>query len=624
MFEQQVCDNPEAIAVVCHDQSLSYLELNLQANRLAHYLIAVGVKPDDRVAICVERSLAMVIGLLAILKAGAAYVPLDPAYPAQRLRLILNDAAPPVLLCDAVGRAALDHAAPAHLKVIDLDSVGLVGGLPQLWAQQLAINPDPARLGLTSHHLAYVIYTSGSTGTPKGVMVEHQQVTRLFHSTQADYGFNRHDTWCLFHSFAFDFSVWELWGALGYGGRLLVVPQAVARSSRDFYQLLCQQRVTVLNQTPSAFKALIEAHGQEKDRLEHELRYVIFGGEALEPSILKPWYDNQGESGPQLVNMYGITETTVHVTYRALQPRDSSYRGSPIGRRLEDLQIYLLDSYGQPVPLGTVGEMYVGGAGVARGYLNRPELTAERFVVDVFSSVPEARLYKTGDLARYLWDGQLEFLGRNDHQVKIRGFRIELGEIEARLADYPGVSQAVVVADEEESREKRLLAYVVVAPEAETAALDLAGELRAHLSACLPEYMVPVAFVRLPALPLTPNGKLDREALPLPDGEAYARRQYEPPQGEVEQTLATLWQELLGVESVGRHDNFFELGGHSLLAVRLLSHVRSAFNVRIELSTLFNYPQLALFARKVLIASIEQEFDSIEFQNLVAAEDRKS
>ncbi|KAG0161936.1 hypothetical protein DFQ30_004808, partial [Apophysomyces sp. BC1015] len=348
------------------------------------------------------RSPAMVVGLLAILKAGGAYVPLDPAYTGERLAHILQDAAPNIVLADVSGRAALGDTALVSRAVLD----------PNTLPEQADTNPSvPA---LTARHLAYVIYTSGSTGTPKGVMVEHVQVVRLFDATHSWYRFDQQDTWCLFHSFAFDFSVWELWGALRYGGKLILVPHHIVRSPQDFHRLVCEQGVTVLNQTPSAFKTFIASQAQSA--LRDRLRYVIFGGEALEPSILQAWYARHAEQDPQLVNMYGITETTVHVTYRPLRPQDSTEVGSPIGVRIPDLKVYLLDAYGQLVPLGAVGELYIGGAGVARGYLNRPELTAERFVRDPFSDEVDARMYQTGDLARYRPDGNLEFVGRNDHQ----------------------------------------------------------------------------------------------------------------------------------------------------------------------------------------------------------------
>ncbi|WEN15095.1 non-ribosomal peptide synthase/polyketide synthase [Rhodanobacter sp. AS-Z3] len=576
-FEAQARDRAEAIALVCGDRQISYGALNRDANRLAHHLIALGVRPDSRVALCVERGIAMVVGLLAILKAGGGYVPLDPAYSSDRLTLILDDAAPVLLLTDAHGRAALGDAQLPEC-VLDLQADC------DRWDSLPDSNPHVA--DLTAAHLAYVIYTSGSTGKPKGVMVEHAQVARLFESTRDWYGFDEHDVWCLFHSFAFDFSVWELWGALRYGGRLVVVTHDVVRSMPEFHRLVCDQGVTVLNQTPSAFKAFIEAQGQ--DPRSDRLRYVIFGGEALEPAMLAPWYARRGDVSPRLINMYGITETTVHVTYRPMSHADLTRSGSPIGERLPDLRLYLLDAHRQPVPLGAVGELYVGGAGVARGYLNRPELTAERFLPDPFDPRPQARLYRTGDLGRYLPDGQLLYLGRNDHQVKVRGFRIELGEIEARLAEHPSVREVAVLARQDGGTDKRLVAYVVAHTEAPA---DLAAVLRAHLSTRLPDYMLPAAYVALDTFPLTPNGKLDRKALPAPDGDAFARHGYEAPRGDIEITLANLWQDLLGIERVGRHDHFFELGGHSLLAVQLMERLR-----RLGLGTSIR----ALFATPVL------------------------
>ncbi|WP_237577391.1 non-ribosomal peptide synthetase, partial [Mycetohabitans sp. B5] len=589
LFEAQVERSPDATALVYEEQALSYAQLNARANRLAHRLIELGVKPDARVVLCVERSPAMVAGLLAILKAGGAYVPLDPAYSSERLAHILADTAPTIVLADAVGRAALGGAVLTSCTVLDPNR------LPE------AADTNPSVSGLTAHDLAYVIYTSGSTGMPKGVMVEHAQVVRLFDATHSWYGFNEHDTWCLFHSFAFDFSVWELWGALRYGGKLVIVPHHIARSAQAFHQLVCEQGITVLNQTPSAFKAFIASQAQSA--LSDQLRYVIFGGEALEPALLQAWYATRDERRPQLVNMYGITETTVHVTYRPLRQQDSKQAGNPIGVRIPDLKIYLLDAHGQPVPLGAVGELYIGGGGVARGYLNRPELTAERFVRDPFSDAPDARMYKTGDLARYLSDGNLAYVGRNDDQIKIRGFRIEPGEIEACLAAHTQVRDAVVLV-RGEGMDKRLVAYVVAEPDD-----ALASTLRMHVAARLPEYMVPAAFVRLDALPLTPNGKLDRRALPEPDADALAHQAYEAPQGELETTLATICTELLGVERVGRHDSFFALGGHSLLAVRLMNRV-GALGADVPLAALFASPTLAAFAA-VVSAQLNQQTSAL-------------
>ncbi len=580
LFEKQVERTPEATALVYEDQVLSYAELNARANRLAHRLIELGVGPDQCVAICVARSPALVVGLLAILKAGGAYVPLDPAYSSERLTHILTDVAPTILLADGAGRTALDEAALSSITVLD----------PNELPESAITNPHVP--GLNSSHLAYVIYTSGSTGVPKGVMVEHSEVTRLFEATASWYHFDQHDTWCLFHSFAFDVSVWELWGALRYGGKLVIVPHQIARSPQELYRLLCEQGVTVLNQTPSAFKPLIACQAQSA--LKDRLRYVILAGETLEPASLQPWYATRSEHSPQLVNMYGPTEITVYATYRPLQKQDSEQAGSPIGRRIPDLKVYLLDAYSQPVPLGAVGELYIGGAGVARGYLNRPELTAERFLPDPFNDEANARMYKTGDLARYLPDGNLEFLGRNDDQVKIRGFRIEPGEIEARLLEHPQVREVAVFALGEGS-DKRLVTYVVAEADEQ-----LASTLRAHLTAKLPDYMMPAAFVRLDALPLTPNGKLDRRALPAPDDEAFARQVYEAPQGEIETTLANIWAELLKVERISRHDSFFALGGHSLLAIRMASRIRNTLGNEISVRTLFDAPTIAGLAQRLL------------------------
>jgi len=568
---------PDATAVLYQGQTLTYGELNERANQVAHRLLALGIRPDDRVAICVERGLPMIVGLLGILKAGAGYVPIDPAHPRARIAYTLQDSAPVSVLVQADTQELVNEVS---VPVIDLDDRAL----------QTQDTGNPQVPGLNASHLAYVIYTSGSTGLPKGVMIEHRNVARLFTATQSWFGFNHQDVWALFHSFAFDFSVWEIWGALIHGGQLVVVPQLVSRSPAECYALLCESRVSILNQTPSAFRQLIAVQGQSD--LKHSLRQVIFGGEALEPGILKPWYGRAINAGTQLVNMYGITETTVHVTYRALHAADAGLVGvSPIGGRIPDLQLYVLDAHREPVPAGVIGELYVGGAGVARGYLNRDELTAERFIADPFSGRSNARLYKTGDLGRWLADGSVEYLGRNDDQVKIRGFRIELGEIEARLAACDGVREAVVIAREGAPGDKRLVAYVIASQAVELNAARLRDQLRVSLA----DYMVPSAFVMLDVFPLTTNGKLDRKALPAPDTDAVARRGYEAPQGEAETLIAALWQDLLQVERVGRHDNFFELGGHSLLAVKLIERMRQ-IELSADVRVLFGQPTLAALA----------------------------
>jgi len=586
LFEAQVKRTPEAIAVTYGDDSLTYAELNTQANRWAHRLVQLGVQPDSLVALCAGRGLPMLVGLLGILKAGGAYVPLDPAYSGERLQYILADSAPVLLLADELGRQALGDC---EVPVLALEQP-LTGESGDL--QDVGVRPA---------HLAYVIYTSGSTGKPKGVMVEHRQVARLFSATNAWFNFSAADRWCLFHSFAFDFSVWEIWGAWLYGGQLFIVPQAIARSAPDFYHFVCRSGITVLNQTPSAFKAFIQAQAHSEAR--QQLREIVFGGEMLKPCDLAPWFARPENRQTRLINMYGITETTVHVTYRPLSAQDTAITTSPIGSRIPDLRLYLLGADGEPVPMGAIGELYVGGEGVARGYLNRPELTAERFLDDPFNRAPGARMYRTGDLARYLPGGDIEYLGRNDQQVKIRGFRIECGEVEAQLSTDPRVRSVAVDAIDDGDGGKRLVAWVVPAPEAERA--RLATGLRQHLQARLPDYMVPVAYVWLEALPLTGNGKLDKRALPVPQVDAYVREAYAPPQGEAENLLAAIWRELLGVERVGRYDHFFELGGHSLMAVRLANRVQQA-GWQLPLQALFASPVLHVLAQALEVAPAQE------------------
>ncbi|HEY0022712.1 MAG TPA: non-ribosomal peptide synthase/polyketide synthase [Longimicrobium sp.] len=581
LFEAQAARAPGSVAAVYEGEALSYAELNARANQLAHSLRRRGVGPEVRVGICLERGLEMVVSILAVLKAGGAYVPLDPGYPAERLSFILSDSATPLLLTRETLRGVLP--ALEGVQVVSLD-----GAAEEIAAE----SPENPESGAGPDSLAYVIYTSGSTGTPKGALIEHRNVARLFSATDAWFGFGPDDVWTLFHSYAFDFSVWELWGALLHGGRVVVVPFDVSRDPEAFHALVQREGVTVLNQTPSAFRQFIRADGERGGDLA--LRVVVFGGEALEPASLREWVERRGIDTPRLVNMYGITETTVHVTYRPLGREDVfGGSGSPIGVRIPDLQLYVCDPALRPQPVGVPGELYVGGGGVARGYLNRPELTAQRFVENPFGA---GKLYRTGDRVRWQADGTLEYLGRLDEQVKIRGFRIELGEIEARLAEYPEVREAVVLAREDVPGDHRLVAYVVGGVDADA--------LREHLRLSLPEYMVPSAFVALDALPLTANGKLDRKALPAPEGDAYGRRSYEAPLGEVEAALAGIWAEVLGVEKVGRWDHFFELGGHSLLAVKLIGQMRRA-GLYMEVRALFTTPVLAELALAVGRASTE-------------------
>jgi amino acid adenylation domain-containing protein len=589
LFEQQANRTPDAVAVVLENESLTYRELNKRANQLAHYLRRRGVGPDELVALCFERSLEMIVSVLGTLKAGAAYVPMDPAYPAERLSFMLADAGARVLLTDVCMREKLP---PHNLEVINVDSdwETITSENP---SDNIA-NPDST---LTPENLAYVIYTSGSTGQPKGVLVTHSNVVRLFERANASFQFNQNDVWTLFHSYAFDFSVWELWGALLYGGRLVLVPYWVTRSPENFYRLLREERITVLNQTPSAFRQLSQAEKVlgEKDEpaAQLALRLIIFGGEALETNDLRSWWERHGDQLPQLVNMYGITETTVHATYRLLKVADLAGRTSSlIGRPLGDLQIYILDQYQELVPTGVPGELCVSGAGLSRGYLNRPDLTAERFIPHPFSAEAGARLYRTGDVGRHLANGEIEYLGRHDRQVKIRGFRIELGEIESVLAQHEDISECIVIARDGTPGDRQLTAYIILG---RGRALNLES-VRPFLRQRLPSHMVPAFFTSLEEFPLTPNGKIDRRALPLPEtshsdsGEAFVA-----PRSETEKRVAAIWGDVLRREEIGIYDNFFDLGGNSLLATQVMSRVRDVFQQEFPVRRLFEYPRLEEF-----------------------------
>lgn len=586
LFETQVELTPEAVAVSFQNQRLTYRELNERANRIAHYLIGRGAGPDQRVALCMDRSLEMIVGVLGVLKSGAAYVPLDPEYPAARLALMLDDAAPVAVLTTRDGRRQLPQA--AVVPVLDMVED------QEVLARSGVHNPtDSERTEpLEPRHPAYVIYTSGSSGNPKGVVVTHWNVVRLFSATRQLFDFGPRDVWTLFHSYAFDFSVWELWGALFHGGRLVVVPKMTTRSPMEFLELLANERVTVLNQTPSAFYQLLEADRESPNLAARlSLRYVIFGGEALDFSRLDDWYERHAEDEPRLVNMYGITETTVHTTYLALNRELArNARGSLIGNNIPDLKVYVLDEHRQPVPVGVSGELFVAGEGLAQGYLNRPELTAARYVPDPFSSDRGARMYRSGDLARWRSDGNLEYLGRIDSQVKIRGFRIELGEIEAILSTLPGVAQAAVVCRGDGPMGKSLAAYLVPAAGKQ---IDVAT-LRHDLAARLPEYMVPPTYTVLDRLPLTGNGKLDHNALPAPDqSRSHLAGTYVGPRNPVEEKLTAIWADVLKLDRIGIHENFFELGGHSLLAVTLLAQMGSVVDAELNLRDLFLAPTIA-------------------------------
>ncbi|MEK8020609.1 MAG: amino acid adenylation domain-containing protein [Candidatus Parabeggiatoa sp.] len=584
LFEAQVEKSPDAIAVVFENQQLTYGELNTKANQLAHYLQTLGVKAEVLVGICVERSLEMVIGLLGILKAGGAYVPLDPSYTQDRLAFMLEDAFVSVLL--TVDKLVAELPQSIRPRIVCLDTE---------WRVISQVCSDNPVSEIKPENVAYVIYTSGSTGKPKGVLVLHSNVTRLFAATEAWFHFNEQDVWTLFHSYAFDFSVWELWGALLYGGRLLVVPYWMSRSPDAFYDLLGTQHVTVLNQTPSAFRQLIQAEERVEIKKDLNLRLVIFGGEALECKSLKPWFERHGDNKPQLINMYGITETTVHVTYRPLTLADLNSHGSVIGLPIPDLQVYLLDPYFQLQPIGVPGELYIGGAGLARGYLNRSDLTQERFIPNPFGDEPSSRLYKTGDLARYLPDGHIEYLGRIDNQVKIRGFRIELGEIEAILMQHAAVRETIVTVHEDSDNHKYLVAYVVQNQESEINT----NELRHFLKDKLPDYMVPATFVMLDTLPLTAHGKIDYRALPSPDSaRPELAAAFVAPRTLEEELLTDIWATVLNLEQVGIYDNFFELGGDSIRSIQILAKAKE-MGLNFSLAQFFQHQTIYELTRSI-------------------------
>ncbi|WP_434047551.1 MULTISPECIES: amino acid adenylation domain-containing protein [Sorangium] len=599
LFEAQVERTPSAVAVVFEQQQLTYRELNERANQLAHHLRSLGVGPEVLVGLCVERSLDMLIGIIAILKAGGAYVPLDPAYPKDRIAFMLTDARPAVLLTQ---RALLSRLPEHDSHTLCIDAMG-----PEI-AGQRSTNPTS---GVTPEHLAYVIYTSGSTGKPKGALVTHANVARLFHATEAWFHFDERDVWTLYHSSSFDFSVWEIWGALLYGGRLLVVSFEVTKSPEVFHRLLREEKVTVLNQTPSAFRQIVTADAAAGGGdAGLALRLVILAGEALDLESLRPWFKRHGDRAPELVNMYGITETTVFVTYRPLVAEDVDGASvSPIGRPIPDLSVYVLDQDRALLPIGVPGELYVGGAGVARGYLNRPELSLDRFVPDPFCGSAGGRLYKSGDLCRWLPDGSLEYLGRIDHQVKIRGYRIELGEVESVLKQHPAIRDAAVMARDYAPGDKRLVAYLV----ARDAAQPSVAELRNHLQGELPDYMIPAGFMWLDALPLSFNGKVDRKALPAPEAARPAQSEaYAPPRTRTEEQIASVWASLLQIERIGIHDNFFDLGGHSLLLVRMHAQLRSLGH-ELKLVDLFQFSTVSRLAEHLESAPPQPaRFEAIE------------
>ena len=574
LFEAQVRRTPDAVAVVFESERLTYRELNSKANQLAHYLQKLGVGPEVLVGVCLERSLEMMVGLLGILKAGGAYVPLDPAYPQERLAFMLQDARVTILLTQ---QQLLPRLPRQEARVVCLNTEW--ESIVQQSTENLA---DSATTG---ESLAYVLYTSGSTGQPKGVLGTHRASINRFAWMWNTYPFGSGEVCCQKTTLNFVDSIWEIFGPLLQGVRTVIIPDQVVKDPQRLLHMLSSYSVTRVVLVPSLLRVLLDIGSDLQNQLPH-LHYCVSSGEALPLELAVRFLERMPQS--LLINLYGSSEVAADVT--CYEVRDStSLQSIPIGRPIANTQVYLLDQELQPVAVGAVGEVYIGGDGLARGYLNRPQLTAERFVPHPFCDEPGARLYRTGDLARYRPDGNIECLGRLDHQVKIRGFRVELGEIEVVLSRHPAVREVVVVAHEYEPGEKRLVAYVVL----QRGGAAATGELREHVMNALPDYMVPSAFVELEALPLTPNGKVDRRGLPAPT--SIARSAEEPYVAATlleHSELILIWEELLDVRPIGIRDNFFYLGGNSLLAARLVERIEQAFGKELPLAVLFTAPTI--------------------------------
>ena len=575
LFEAQVQKTPDNIALKLESESISYQSLNERANQLAHYLIKEGVGQESLIGICINRSVNMIVAILGVIKSGAAYVPIDPTYPEDRINYILKDSACKYVLTNQKSKAVLAEA--SNTQVISLDETA--AAIKKQSSNNLSLEISPS-------NLLYVIYTSGTTGKPKGVLLEHENLVRLFVNEQALFDFNEKDVWTMFHSFCFDFSVWEMYGALLHGGRLVLISEETQKDTVSYANLLATEGVTILNQTPTAFNVLQEQALAEE--LSLKLRSVIFGGEALNPSRLMKW--NQRYPDCQLINMYGITETTVHVTYKEITSVDIEKEKSNIGKPIPTLSCYVLDREGNLAPYGIVGELYVEGAGVARGYLNRPELTEERFIPNPFDD-GKSRLYKTGDLAKWLPNGDLEYLGRIDDQVKIRGYRIELGEIENALLSHPSVNNGVVIKAPGEDH--HLVAYYT------SASALTSAPLRSYLEEKLPAYMVPSFFVALEEFPVTSNGKVNKKALPNPNAlNLSSDVAYEVARNKQEEVLIAVWEVVLKREGIGINDSFYDLGGDSIKSIQVVSRLKQHGYV-LQVSDLLRTPILSKLAKKL-------------------------
>ncbi|KMY31906.1 AMP-binding protein [Lysinibacillus xylanilyticus] len=579
LFEEQVKRTPNNIAVVIGDKEFTYKELNERSNSLARVLREKGVGPEVIVGIMMNRSTEMIVGIMAILKAGGVYLPMDPDYPKDRIEYMLKDSQTQILL----STNGLANRIETSVEIIDLLNTDLFEG-------------DSSDLNLvnTPQNLAYIIYTSGTTGNPKGVMIEHKNVVRLLFNHKMKFDFNEKDVWTMFHSYCFDFSVWEMYGALLYGGKLVLIPKDSAMDGVEFLRILKEEKVTVLNQIPTPFYSLMNTELTYSEK-ELNLRYVIFGGEALKTEMLREWIKKYPDT--KLINMYGITETTVHVTYKEIEEKEINEGICNIGKPIPTLTTYIMDENSRILPVGVPGELCVGGDGVARGYLNKKELTQQKFVTNPYNL--QERIYRSGDKARLLHNGEIEYLGRIDFQVKIRGFRIELGEIENCLLKVEGITEVIVI-DKGENENKDLYAYYVGKEEFS------AGELREKLKKSLPDYMVPKYYIKMEKMPLTSNGKIDRKSLPDPEDVIHTGAEYEAPSNELETKLVNIWQDILGVSNIGINDNFFELGGHSLKATVLISKIHKELNKTVPLKEIFKSPTI-----KELSAFVENEKDSI-------------
>ncbi|MBP6918434.1 MAG: amino acid adenylation domain-containing protein [Legionellaceae bacterium] len=584
IFEQRVNETPDRLALIFEEQQVTYRQLNEKSNQLAHYLRQLGVKAESIVAICIERSIDMIVGILGILKAGGAYLPIDPIYPDMRIEYILAHSKTQHFLLQQHLFDRLKNSIPSDISTLLIDSD----------YEKIKLNPKENLSNVvTLESLMYVIYTSGSTGKPKGVLLEQRNVLHLFNAANQILDITKEDRWTLFHSIAFDFSVWEIWGALLYGGLLVIVPHKAANAADDFYRLLIKNKITILSQTPSAFHQLALIDNALQQNLF--LRFIIFDGEVLSPKVVQLWFASHNYHQPKLINMYGITETTVHLTHCEITP-EKLIDGLryPIGKGLPGVALYVLDEYLQPVPIGVPGELYVAGNFLARGYVDK-ELTQKRFINTSFDHKIGSRFYKTGDLARRLEYGDLDYLGRIDNQVKFRGYRIELDEVITWIEKYPGITNAIVVIHKGKHNDNYFIAYIVANKQHTIETKNI----KTYLHQYLPNYMIPDLFIFLDSMPLTSNGKIDKQALPLPDVQSFNSNEVVHPRTPEEKILVDIWKKVLKLDNIGVYDNFFDLGGHSLLALKLLLQIKRRFSIDLPVRAILDASTIAELATLV-------------------------